>query len=71
METVPFLNNELCDGRYCFMHDGCVRYIANIDTAQFGRFNPYTYGNKKPWPIVCPYYLPEDNGHYPQKPKND
>lgn len=59
-----FQDNELCDGRYCNLKKSCVRYMGNVDLTK--DHTSWVNMIKKPWPRKCPFYLTEDNGHYPQ-----
>lgn len=68
METDDFAKNEICDGGNCMRRDTCVRYMGNIDI-ESGGYNPYIVFVR--YPIFCPYYLDEDNGHYPQLRHNE
>lgn len=64
MEENPFENNELCNGGCCVIRDDCARYMGNVD---IGRVNPYVVFNRKPFPTVCPWFLPPPDAAYPQK----
>lgn len=65
--TPKFQNNQLCDGSFCVIRDLCVRYMGNIDLDAEGRYYPYITFIREPLPFECPYFLDQDNGHYPQK----
>lgn len=66
MTEEAFSEHALCDGGCCMLKSTCVRYMGNIDL-ESKIYNPYVVFNIKPWPgQLCPYYMIEDNGHYPQ-----
>lgn len=69
MEANHFDGDPLCGGIGCMMREYCVRYMGNIDLDSTA-YNPvveldYTPGLTE----FCPYFLGEDNGHYPQANK--
>lgn len=69
MEANPFDGDPLCGGRGCVLKEYCVRYMGNIDLDSTA-YNlvvelDYTPGSTQ----HCPYFLGEDNGHYPQANK--
>lgn len=63
MDENPFENNELCDGKCCVIRAECARYIESVDIEQC---NPYVIFNRKPWPVVCPYFISRPNDKYPE-----
>lgn len=66
MEENPFENHELCDGHLCVIRDVCARYIGNIDIGN-PDVNHYVILNRRPIPLVCPYYISIPDENYPPK----